>query len=141
MCVARRRSGMPGPLDGIKVIELGIWVAAPAGAAILADWGAEVIKIEEPERGDPLRGLGATGLLPIDLDVNPAFTLDNRGKKGVAVNLRSPDAARIITDLVAHADVFISNLRRAALARLGLTYERLRAINPRLIYAALTGYG
>ena len=132
---------MPGPLDGIKVVELGIWVAAPAAAAILADWGAEVIKLEEPERGDPLRGLGATGLVPLDLDSNPAFTLDNRGKKGMAVNLHRPGAAKVIRDLIAQADVFISNLRTSALQRLDLTYDRLQPINPRLIYAALTGYG
>jgi crotonobetainyl-CoA:carnitine CoA-transferase CaiB-like acyl-CoA transferase len=132
---------MPGPLDGVKVVEFGIWVAAPAAAAILADWGAEVIKIEEPEGGDPLRGLAATGLMPLDLDSNPAFTLDNRGKKGITLNLRRRGAAKIVTDLVAQADVFIANLRLEALQRLGLTYEQLRSINPRLIYAVLTGYG
>ena len=132
---------MPGPLDGIKVVELGIWVAAPAAAAILADWGAEVIKIEEPDSGDPLRGLGATGLMPADLDSNPAFTLDNRGKKGMAINLRRPGGAKVMRALITRADVFLSNLRTSALQRLGLTYDNLQAINHRLIYASLTGYG
>jgi crotonobetainyl-CoA:carnitine CoA-transferase CaiB-like acyl-CoA transferase len=132
---------MPGALNGVKVIELGIWVAAPAAAAILADWGAEVIKIEEPESGDPLRGLGATGLVPIDLAANPAFTLDNRGKKGMALNLHRRGAIKVLKDLVAQADVFLSNLRTAALQRLGLTYAQLQEVNPRLIYAGCTGYG
>jgi crotonobetainyl-CoA:carnitine CoA-transferase CaiB-like acyl-CoA transferase len=130
-----------GPLQGLKVVELGIWVAAPAAGAVLADWGADVVKLENPEGGDPLRGLAATGLMRADLEVNPVFLLDNRGKRSLTLDITEPGAGRVIERLIAHADVFLTNLRTAVLARVGLTYERLQALNPRLIYAALTGYG
>ena len=84
---------MAGPLDGVRVLELGIWVAVPSAAAVLADWGARVVKIEPPE-GDPLRGLAATGLVPYQPDVNPAFQLDNRGKRSVTLDLDAPRGAR-----------------------------------------------
>ncbi len=135
---------MPGALDGVKVVELGIWVAAPAAAAILADWGAEVVKIEEPESGDPLRGLATAGVVAAPdraASTAPAFTLDNRGKKGIAVNLHRRGGTKVLRDLVAKADVFVSNLRTSVLQRLGLTYAQLQPTNPRLIYAGLTGYG
>lgn len=130
-----------GALAGIKVVELGIWVAAPAAGAILSDWGAEVVKIEDPRSGDPLRGLAATGLIPADLEVNPVFLLDNRGKRSLALNITEPSAGPVLRRLLSDADVFVTNLRKRVLERVGLTYEKLRAINPRLVYAGLTGYG
>ena len=131
---------MRGPLDGIRVLELGIWVAAPSAAAVLADWGADVVKIEPPD-GDPLRGLAATGLVPFQPDVNPAFQLDNRGKRGIVCDLRHAEGQALAQSLAARADVFVTNLRRRKLAALGMDYETLRARNPRLVYASLTGYG
>jgi crotonobetainyl-CoA:carnitine CoA-transferase CaiB-like acyl-CoA transferase len=131
---------MAGPLAGVRVVELGIWVAVPAAAAVLADWGAEVVKIEPPE-GDPLRGLAATGLVPYQPDVNPAFQLDNRGKRSVTIDLRTPDGRAVAHALVRRADVFLSNLRRRKLAGLGMDYATLREVNARLVYAGLTGYG
>jgi crotonobetainyl-CoA:carnitine CoA-transferase CaiB-like acyl-CoA transferase len=130
-----------GALAGIKVVELGIWVAGPAAAAILSDWGAEVVKIEDPRTGDPLRGLAATGLIPADLEINPVFLLDNRGKRSLALNITEPSAAPVLHRLLSTADVFVTNLRTRVLERVGLTYERLRDVNPRLVYAGLTGYG
>ncbi len=130
-----------GPLAGLKVVELGIWVAAPAAGAVLADWGADVVKLEDPKRGDPLRGLAATGLMRGDLEVNPVFLLDNRGKRSLALDVTQPGAADVVRRLIAGADVFVTNLRTQVLARVGLTYAKLREANPRLIYAALTGYG
>src|SRR5207253_4658478 len=85
---------MAGALAGVRVVELGIWVAVPAAAAVLADWGAGVVKIEPPD-GDPLRGLAATGLVPYQPDVNPAFQLDNRGKRSVTIDLRTPDGRAV----------------------------------------------
>jgi crotonobetainyl-CoA:carnitine CoA-transferase CaiB-like acyl-CoA transferase len=131
---------MAGPLAGIRVVELGIWVAVPSAAAVLADWGATVVKIEPPD-GDPLRGLAATGLVPYQPDVNPAFQLDNRGKRSVVLDLRRPDGRAAAHRLVAAADVFLSNIRRQKLAALEMDWPRLRQVNPRLVYAALTGYG
>lgn len=128
---------MAGPLSGIKVVELGVWVAGPSCAAILADWGAEVIKIEPPE-GDPFRGLYA-GLLGIPM--NPPFELDNRGKRSIALNLDVEDARYVAGDLIDAADVFVTNMRPRVLEKYGLTYHELRDTNPKLIYCNLTGYG
>ena len=128
---------MAGPLAGIKVVELGVWVAGPSCAAILADWGAEVIKIEPPE-GDPFKGLFA-GLLGVPM--NPPFELDNRGKRSIALNLEKEDARYVAGDLIDNADVFVTNMRPRVLEKYGLTYDQLRDTNPRLIYCHLTGYG
>ena len=127
---------MAGPLDGIKVVEMGVWVAGPSCAAILADWGADVIKIEPPE-GDPFRGLGAA----FGAVMNPPFELDNRGKRSIALNLEVEDARYIAGDLIDAADVFVSNMRPRALERLGMSYEQLSDTNPRLVYCNVTGYG
>jgi crotonobetainyl-CoA:carnitine CoA-transferase CaiB-like acyl-CoA transferase len=130
---------MAGPLEGIRVVELGLWVAGPSAGAVLADWGAEVIKIEPPD-GDPFRGLYITAA-GAELPANPPFELDNRGKRSVVLNLATAEARRIAHGLVERADVFITNMRVAALARLELDWERLAARNPRLVYGLVTGYG
>ncbi|MEO8540299.1 MAG: CoA transferase [bacterium] len=127
---------MPGPLAGIKVVEMGVWVAGPSCAAVLADWGASVIKIEPPE-GDPFRGLGAA----FGATMNPPFELDNRGKRSIALNLAVEDARYIAGNLIDSADVFVSNMRPGALERLGMSYEKLSRTNPGLIYCNVTGYG
>ncbi len=127
---------MAGPLEGIRVVEMGVWVAGPSCAAILADWGAEVVKIEPPE-GDPFRGLGAA----FGAAMNPPFELDNRGKRSVAINLESAEGRAIADALIDRADVFVSNMRPRALERLGMDYARLSARNPGLIYCQVTGYG
>ncbi|MEJ5221524.1 MAG: CoA transferase, partial [Tepidiforma sp.] len=127
---------MAGPLEGIRVVEMGVWVAGPSCAAILADWGAEVVKLEPPE-GDPFRGLGAA----FGAVMNPPFELDNRGKRSVAVNLETAEGRAIAEALIDRADVFVTNMRPRALARLGMDYERLAARNPGLIYCQVSGYG
>jgi crotonobetainyl-CoA:carnitine CoA-transferase CaiB-like acyl-CoA transferase len=129
-----------GPLSGIRVVEMGIWVAGPATAAVLADWGADVIKIENPAGGDPARGLMALGV-PLQLPVNPSVEVDNRNKRSVTVNVQTAEGQSVIRRLLRGSDVFVSNLRQSALERAGLSYEQVRADNPRLIYALLTGYG
>jgi crotonobetainyl-CoA:carnitine CoA-transferase CaiB-like acyl-CoA transferase len=130
---------MPGPLEGIRVVELGFWVAGPGAAAVMADWGAQVIKIEPPE-GDPFRGmfLNAAGL---DVPYNPPFELDNRGKRSIGLNLQHGDGRAIATRLLKDADVFVTNVRQPALRKVGLTYEEVRRHNPRLVYCHLSGYG
>ena len=129
---------VPGPLEGVRVVELGVWVAGPGAGGILADWGADVIKIE-PRTGDPARQFA--GMLGGDLPFNPPFELDNRGKRGIVVDLAVPAGHTIAMRLVDDADVFVTNVRLAALARLGLDPEPLTARNPELVYAAITGYG
>ncbi len=125
-------------MEGIKVVEVGMWVAGPAASGILGDWGAEVIKIEPPE-GDPMRGI--LSLLRNTEGVNPPFELDNRNKRSVGLDLSVPDARAIAAELVDEADVFVTNVRPAALARAGLDYQTVSARNPRLVYAHITGYG
>jgi crotonobetainyl-CoA:carnitine CoA-transferase CaiB-like acyl-CoA transferase len=129
-----------GPLKGVKVVELGIWIAGPAASAVLGDWGAEVLKIENPAGGDPVRGLMAMGL-SFEPSVNPSLELDNRNKRSVAVNVQTPEGSAVVCRLVRDADVFVTNVRRASVERAGLSYEHLRAENPRLIYASVSGYG
>jgi crotonobetainyl-CoA:carnitine CoA-transferase CaiB-like acyl-CoA transferase len=129
---------MTGPLDGIRVVELGVWVAGPGAAGILADWGADVVKIEPPA-GDPARGFQR--MLGGDLDVNPVFELDNRGKRGIALDLSTERGVEIADQLLAGADVFLTNVRPAALDRLGLGPDDARRRHPHLVYALITGYG
>src|SRR5262249_31075408 len=116
------------------------WVAGPATAGILADWGAEVIKLEPPPAGDPFRGIFQSAV-GIDAPFNPPFELDNRGKRSVLIDLRSERGGEIARRLIDRADVFVSNLRPAALERLGLDFSALAARNPGLVYCAVPGYG
>jgi crotonobetainyl-CoA:carnitine CoA-transferase CaiB-like acyl-CoA transferase len=127
---------MAGPMEGIRVVEVGMWVAGPAAAAILGDWGAEVIKIEPPE-GDPFRGL----LSALGPGISPPFELDNRNKRSVALNLSTEEGRAIAAQLVDDADVFVTNARPIALERAGLDYDTVSARNPRLVYAQVNGYG
>jgi crotonobetainyl-CoA:carnitine CoA-transferase CaiB-like acyl-CoA transferase len=125
-------------LRGLRVIELATYIAAPGAAGIMADWGADVIKIESPD-GDPMRRFFDT--IASDQDANPIFELDNRGKRSVVLDIRSKGGSAAAKALVKDADIFLTNVRPAALARAGLDYETLKAVNPRLIYCSLTGYG
>ena len=124
-----------GPLDGIKVLDLCSYLAGPYGCTLLADLGADVIKIESPQ-GDMLRQF------PSSLEGESRFFLGtNRGKRALALDLKQPDGLAVLDRMVASADVLVENFRPSVPARLGIDYPRLRAINRRLIYAGLTGYG
>ena len=125
-------------LQGLKVVEFASYIAAPGAAGILADWGAEVIKVERPE-GDPMRNV--FGDAKSALSGNPTFGLDNRGKRAVVLDTSKPDGREALTRLAAQADIFLTNVRPASLKRAGLDDETLRAASPRLIYAVVTGYG
>ncbi len=127
---------MAGPLQGIRVVEIGVWVAGPSCAGMLGDWGADVIKIEPPE-GDPFRGLFAS----LGVEINPPFELDNRNKRSIALDLKTPDGLEAALKLVDRADVFVTNVRPGGLERLGLDYESCRQRSPRLIYCQVNGYG
>ena len=130
---------MPGPLEGVKVVELGLWVAGPSAAAILGDWGAQVIKIEPPN-GDPFRGLFAS-VLGSAIPLNPPFELDNRGKRSLVLNLENGEARDIAVRLIEPADVFITNMRPRVLEQFGLDYATLSRRFPGLVYGQVTGYG
>lgn len=134
-----------GVLDGVRVIEMGHWVAVPSACSILADWGAQVIKVE-PLTGDAARGLGqggdTSGALYFDgVPVNWRIELHNRGKRSIAVDAKQDAGRKIIHKLIQQADVFATNYELGSLQTLGIDYEHLQQFNPRLIYALLTGYG
>ncbi len=125
-------------LEGIRVIEFGVWVAGPAAGAILADWGADVIKVEPPS-GDPQRGVfKALGLKEGRV---PPFEQDNRGKRSLALDMSDDGAHEILHKLLESADIFITNIRPAALEKLGIDPDIICAKHPKLIYGRLTGYG
>ncbi len=130
---------MGGPLEGVKVVEMGVWVAGPSAAAILCDWGADVIKIEPPT-GDPFRGLFASGL-GVAVPINPPFEIDNRGKRSICLDLQNAEARGIAEQLVRDADVFVTNMRPRVLEQYGLDYDAVHAANPRLVYCQVTGQG
>ena len=129
---------MAGPLEGIRVVELGVWVAGPAAGGILADWGADVVKVE-PISGDP--GRLFQFMLGGDMPTNPVFEMDNRSKRSIAVDLTTSGGRAVMEELLAQADVFITNVRLGGLNRLGLDHASVTARHRRLVYAAVTGYG
>ena len=134
---------MPGPLEGLKVLEVANWVAAPSACAIMGDMGAEVIKIEHPERGDPVRSVDVSsrGVVQHSSGINSIFELLNRGKQSVAVNLEHRRGQEIVQKLAAQSDVLVTNLTPHRQERYRLRYEDVSALNGRTIYIVLTGYG
>ena len=135
---------MAAPLDDVVVLEIDNWMAAPSAAAVLADMGATVIKIE-PLSGDPMRDMGRPVKNP-DLseelkNYDFQFDVDNRGKQSIAVALDQPEGADLVRKLVAKADIFMCNLLTARQQKFGLEPETLFKINPKLVHATLTGYG
>jgi len=124
-------------LEGIKVVEFATYVAGPSAAAVMADWGADVIKIESG-RGDPTRRTFAELK---HLEGNPVFELENHGKRGVVLDIGKPAGREALLRILRDADIFVTNVRPAALKRAGLDYESLKDLLPRLIYVCVTGYG
>src|SRR5271156_4992473 len=126
--------------DGLKVIDCASFIAGPAAATVMSDFGAEVIKIEPPGMGDPYRRRATPSLGP-GLKSNPGSELEGRNKKSLALDLRSPAGQTVLPRLVTQADVFITNYPPPVRRRLGITYDDLMPINDRLIYASFSGYG
>jgi crotonobetainyl-CoA:carnitine CoA-transferase CaiB-like acyl-CoA transferase len=126
-------------LADLRVVELGVWVAGPSAAALLADWGADVIKVDA-EGGDPMRNVFGSFGIAGDR-ANPAFALDNRGKRSVVLDLRDATGRGQLEELLATADVLISNLRPDALDKLDLEPHATVARHTRLIYCSISGYG
>ena len=128
------------PLEGLKVVELGMYIAVPSLSRLLADWGAEVIKVEPP-KGDNCRYSGAQVRLPARPDCNLTFSVANSGKRMVCLDLKTPEGMAVMEKLLAQADVFVSNTRYGGLTRLGLDYESLHPRFPKLICCYINGYG
>ena len=135
---------MAGPLSHIRVLDLSRVLAAPWTGQNLADLGAEVIKIERPQKGDDSRAFGPPWLKDAsgaETSESAYFACANRGKKSITVNLSAPQGQRIVRELAAQSDVLLENYKFGDLARYGLGYDDLRKINPRLIYCSVTGFG
>lgn len=131
---------MIGLLEGVKVVDFTTMVAAPAAAKMMADWGAEVVKVEAPG-GEVLRVLGASMGAPAKPEENPIFDLYNANKKGVTLDLKTSAGLEVMDKLISWADVFISNVRFESLKKLGLDYETLSAKYPSLVWTHFSGYG
>jgi crotonobetainyl-CoA:carnitine CoA-transferase CaiB-like acyl-CoA transferase len=129
-----------GAFEGVRVVELAQWVFVPVAGALLADWGADVIRVDRPE-GDPYRGLATQGIGTDAGGVNLSVALANRGKRAIALDLRSDGGRRVLHQLLETADVFLTNFRPGALRRLGLDAAELTERYPRLVYARGHGYG
>ena len=128
------------PLEGIKVVELATFIAAPCTARFLADLGADVIKVEAP-MGDPLRYTAANEGRPLDQKENTSYDLENAGKRCIALNIKSPEGREVLEKLIADADVFITNNRQPSLIKNKLDYDTLHAKYPSLVYGFISGYG
>jgi formyl-CoA transferase len=129
-----------GIFEGLKVLDCASFIAAPAAATVLSDFGADVIKIEPPGSGDPYRNLPNLPGYP-HCEHNFAWMLEARNKKSIALDLSQAEAQAVLYRLVAEADVFITNLPPSVRNKLGITYDHLAHLNERLIYASFTGYG
>lgn len=145
---------MKNLLEGMRVIDCGTYISAPAAATIMADFGAEVIKVEQPFTGDPyrnehpslmalhtVRGAEKSADGAAKELISPNWIIDARNKKSIGLNLGSPEGKAVLRDLVKDADVFITNFPLDVRGRLSITEEEMREINPRLIYASFTGFG
>ena len=140
----QKPAGAPGALSGLRVLDLSRVLAGPWSAQVLADLGADVIKVERPQRGDDTRSWGPPYIA--DRDGSPTgesayFWACNRGKRSIAVDLASPDGRGIVARLAAQSDILIENYKVGTLERYGLDYKMLSAANPRLVYCSITGFG
>ena len=125
---------MSGALSGIKIIEIASYVTGPFASQMLADMGAEVVKIEQPGRGDPFRGWG-------EGNYSATFCSLNRNKKSLTLDLRHDEARAIVLRLAARADVMIENFRPGVMEKRRLGYNDIYAVNPKIVYCSITGFG
>jgi crotonobetainyl-CoA:carnitine CoA-transferase CaiB-like acyl-CoA transferase len=125
-----------GPLQGMRILDLGTMIAGPVACTLLADFGAEVIKIEEPQAGDALRHIG-----PFEQGESLFWNVEARNKKSVTLDLKQPAGRALLLRLVAKADAVVENFRPGVMARLGLAYEDLRQVNPRIVLLSVSGFG
>ena len=134
---------MKQPLEGIRVLDCGIYHAGPGGLAVLGELGAEVIKIEQPGTGDPVRAVKKIGSISFEIPGDRSIFCEgaNRNKKSITIDLRNKKGQEILYRLVKKSDVFLTNMRPQAVEALNITYPKLRQINPMLIYAVVSAFG
>ncbi|MFF6879010.1 MULTISPECIES: CoA transferase [unclassified Streptomyces] len=129
------------PLEGIRVLEVAMYGFVPSAGAVLADWGADVVKIEHAVTGDPQRGLRQTGPFRVEGDPNPNVAHANRGKRSLGLDMSRPEGREVLYELVKDSDVFLTSLMPGARARLGIDVDDIRAVNPRIVYARGSALG
>ena len=132
---------MAQPLSGVRILEVASHVFVPIAGGVLHEWGAEIVKIEHPETGDPYRSLVTAGLHTTHNGIDASFQLTNRGKKSVSIDLKTAEGRALLYRMVAESDVFLTNMRPDARRRLKIDVADIRAHNPAIIYARGTGYG
>jgi crotonobetainyl-CoA:carnitine CoA-transferase CaiB-like acyl-CoA transferase len=133
---------MHQPMKGVRVLEVAQWTYVPAAGGILADWGAEVIKIEHPVSGDAQRGILQTGTVPIqDTDVNPFMEHPNRGKRSLGLDIKNPDGLALLYEIAKTSDVFLTNFLPGGRAKLGIDVEHIREQNPDIVYVRGSAFG
>ena len=130
----------PDLLKGVRVVDLTTYAAAPGAGRMMADWGADVIKVEGFS-GDPMRQFGDQMGVPATTDENPIWELENGNKRGVAFNLKTEKGLESMMKLLATADIFITNVRMKSLEKMGLDYESLAPKFPKLVWGHISGYG
>lgn len=128
-------------MSGVRVLEVAQWTFVPAAGAVLADWGADVIKIEHPQTGDSQRGLRQLGHITIEGDRNPVMEHANRGKRSVAIDISTPDGHGLLMDIAASSDVFLTNFLPDARRKLRIDVDDVRAVNANIVYARGSAYG
>src|SRR5437764_12246911 len=132
---------MTAVMEGVRILEVAEHTFVPAASALMADWGADVVKIEHVERGDAMRGLGSTGVVDIGGDVHALLEHSNRGKKSLGLDLTADEGLDILYRLAATSDVFLTNKLASVRAKLKIDVDDLRAHNPSIIYVRGTGQG
>ena len=132
---------MTVPLEGIRVVEVAMYGFVPSAGAVLAEWGADVIKIEHAVTGDPQRGLRQTGTFRVEGEPNPNVEHSNRGKRSIGLDMSTPEGKEILFELVRRADVFLTSFLPAGRVKLGFDVDDIRAVNPKIIYARGSALG
>ncbi|MFF5141470.1 CaiB/BaiF CoA transferase family protein [Streptomyces sp. NPDC013157] len=130
-----------GPLAGIRVLEVAMYGFVPSAGAVLADWGADVVKVEHAVDGDPQRGLRQTGTFKVEGDPNPNVEHANRGKRSIGLDMARPEGREVLYELVRRADVFLTSFLPSARRRFGIDVDDIRAVNPRIVYARGSALG
>ncbi|MEV0852094.1 CaiB/BaiF CoA transferase family protein [Nocardia fluminea] len=129
------------PLEGIRVLEVAMYGFVPSAGAVLADWGADVVKVEHAVTGDPQRGLRQIGRMRVDGDPNPNVEHANRGKRSIGVDMSVPEGRAVIHDLARDADVFLTSFLPHARTKFGIDVDDIRAVNPKIVYARGSALG
>ena len=132
---------MSQPLAGVRILEVASHVFVPIAGGVLHEWGADVVKIEHPETGDPYRSLVTQGLHASFNGIDPSFQFTNRGKRSVSIDLKQPEGQALLHRMLPEFDVFLTNIRPAARRRLKIDVEDIRTTHPEVIYVRGSGYG